>query len=113
MKPSSYLMQLTLVSTFLALSACKQPATAAPVPAINQGEICEVKGWQYDNAVEAACKPGQKILYVPASFGNEQLPVLFAAVNCDMRYAIALTKGGVACIYEPTAMARKGKAPTK
>jgi hypothetical protein len=50
---------------------------------------------------------------VPASFGNEQLPVLFAAVNCDMRYAIALTKGGVACIYEPTTMARKGKAPTK
>jgi hypothetical protein len=113
MKPSSYLMPLTLLSAFLALSACKQPATATPVPAINQGEICEVKGWQYDYAVEAACKPGQKILFVPASFGNEQLPVLFAAVNCDMRYAIALTNGAVACIYEPTTVARKGKAPTK
>lgn len=113
MKPSTYLIQLALVSSCLALSACNQPATTAPVPSINQGEICEVKGWQYNNAVDAGCKPGQKIVFMPASFGNEQLPVLFAAVNCDMRYAIALTNGAVACIYEPTTMAKNAKAPSK
>lgn len=113
MKLSSYLMPLTLWGAFLALSGCTPPATVATVPAINQGEICEVKGWQFDHAVEAGCKPGQKILFAPASFGNEQLPVLFAAINCDMRYAIALTNGAVACIYAPTAMASKAKAPTK
>lgn len=48
-----------------------------------------------------ACKPGQKIAFLPQRFGNEQLPILFAANNCDLRYSIALTNGGVVCIYRP------------
>lgn len=113
MKATTCLTQLIVVSTFMMLPACNQSVPAAPAASINQGEICEVKGWQYDNAVAAGCKPGQKIVFLPASFGNAQLPVMFAAINCDMRYAIALTNGGVACIYEPTAMARKAEVPAK
>ena len=113
MKQSSYLTLLFLTAATLALSACKQPPAAAPALAINQGDVCEVKGWQYDNAVQAGCTPGQKIIFAPDTFGNEQLPILFAAVNCDMRYAIALTNGGVACIYEPTKQAKTAKPPAK
>ena len=49
----------------------------------------------------ASCRTGQKVVFLPKSFGNEQLPVIFAAVNCDHRFSIALTNGGVSCIYSP------------
>lgn len=100
MKISSNLSQLFLIGTTLALAGCNQPAAVAGVPMINQADVCEVKSWQHD-ASALVCKPGQKIVFLPASFGNEQLPIMFAAVNCDMRYSIALTNGGVACIYAP------------
>lgn len=110
MQPSPYLTALLLASAALALSACKQPAPVLPVAAIDQSELCQVKGWQYDNAVAAGCKSGQKIVYLPDSWGNEQLPIYFAAVNCDMRYAVAMTHGGVACIYAPTTPSKAAAA---
>ncbi|MEW9573807.1 hypothetical protein ABQJ54_18795 [Rhodanobacter sp. Si-c] len=68
--------------------------TVAP----DQTRICEVNKWQKD-VTAAACTAGQKVVFLPDSWGNEQLPILFAAVNCDLRYAVALTNGGVTCIY--------------
>lgn len=73
----------------------------AQEPSLLQDQLCEVKFWQQE-LTSVFCKPGQKIVYLPNTFGNEQLPVIFAAVNCDMRYSIALTRGGVACIYAPS-----------
>lgn len=67
---------------------------------INQVSLCEVNAWQND-VVKEACKPGQKVVFLPQSFGNEQIPVIFAAVNCDLRYSVALTNGGVTCIFSP------------
>ena len=67
---------------------------------IDQANLCEVKLWQHDD-VASSCKPGQKVVYLPSSWGNEQLPIIFAAVNCDLRYAVALTNGAVTCIYGP------------
>ena len=67
---------------------------------IDQANLCEVKVWQHDD-VAAVCKAGQKVVFLPASFGNEQLPIIFAAVNCDLRYQVALTRGAVTCIYQP------------
>jgi hypothetical protein len=64
------------------------------------GHLCEVKSWRYDD-VAASCTPGQKVIFAPDSFGNEQLPVIFAAVNCDLHYSVALTTGAVTCIYHP------------
>jgi len=71
-------------------------AGEAIAPGINQGILCTV-----DNLFPVGCERGQKILFMPPRFGNEQLPVIFAAGNCDMRYSIALTNGAVACIYAP------------
>jgi hypothetical protein len=71
---------------------------ASPSASPDQANLCQVRDWQKD-ATEAACKAGQKTVFLPKSWGNEQLPILFAAVNCDLRYAVALTNGGVTCIY--------------
>lgn len=72
----------------------------AKAASVDQDKLCEVSGWQRD-VVAAACKPGQKVVFLPQSFGNEQLPIIFAAVNCDLRYQVALTNGAVTCIYHP------------
>ena len=77
------------------------PANAEEVASLlRQETLCEVEGWQR-NVTAAACQPGQKIVFLPSRWGNEQLPILFVAVNCDMRYSIAMTNGGVVCIYAP------------
>jgi len=60
---------------------------------------------------ERYCKVGRKVLFLPQTFGNEQLPVLFAAINCDLRYAVALTNGAVTCIYAGPLAASKHDAP--
>ena len=86
---------LVLGAAVAALSGCNQQSVS-----IDQENLCEVRGWQKD-VTAASCKPGQKVVFLPSSFGNEQLPVIFAAVNCDHRFSIALTKGGVSCIYAP------------
>jgi len=43
-------------------------------PGINQGILCTV-----DNLFPVECERGQKVLFMPPRFGNEQLPVIFAA----------------------------------
>lgn len=93
----------TLLAASLAIlaSGCTQNPTAGPVASlIDQANLCEVNGWKNDD-VARVCKPGQKVVYLPSSFGNEQLPIIFAAVNCDLRYSVALTTGAVTCIYNP------------
>lgn len=94
-------------SVVLAITAgCTQPAAGTAKSSspkeldLQQQQLCEVNGWQRD-VVAAACKPGQKVVFLPRSWGNAQLPVIFAAVNCDVRYAIALTEGAVMCVYSP------------
>jgi len=98
--------------TVIGMAGCNAQATqssASPAPppapatasAPDQPHLCEVHEWQRD-ATAAACGAGQKIVFLPDHFGNEQLPILFAAVNCNLRYAVALTNGGVACIYLPS-----------
>ena len=67
---------------------------------IQQGQSCWVDS-QVALKNREKCKPGQKIAYLPSSWGNAQLPVQFVADNCDMRYSIAMTNGGVACIFAP------------
>lgn len=85
------------ISTLTLLSGCTQ---AAPSNKIDQANLCEVDQWQHGE-VAAKCKPGQKIVFLPESFGNAQLPVIFSAVNCDLRYQVVQTTGAVTCIYGP------------
>lgn len=82
--------------TVLLLGGCT--SKNAKAENIDQDNLCQVKLWQYD-VVAAACKPGQKVLFSPSNFGNVQLPIIFAAVNCDLRYNVVLTEGAVTCIY--------------
>lgn len=68
---------------------------------IDQAHLCQVDDWGR-LGVAAVCEPGQKVVFLPQRWGSEQLPVIFAAVNCDLRYEVVLTNGAVACIYRPT-----------
>ena len=88
-------------ATAIGLLGCNQQGVN-----VDQENFCEVSGWQHD-VTAAVCKAGQKVVFLPKSFGNEQLPILFAAVNCDHRFSIALTNGGVSCIYAPIKLAKK------
>jgi hypothetical protein len=94
-----------LASISFGLAACSgsgaSPQVSSPGAAVaganvDQDTLCETKTF---NVVDN-CKSGQKVIFLPSSFGNEQLPVLFAALNCDLRYNVALTKGAVACIFK-------------
>lgn len=102
MNPCQIVKIASIVGLAFAASGCFEkpsPAQAKADQEIDQGSICQVADWRPD--ASANCKPGQKIAFLPRSFGNEQLPVLFAAANCDLRYSVALTNGAVACIYAP------------
>lgn len=62
---------------------------------INQENLCVTQS--KDKATN--CEAGQKVVFVPNSWGSEQLPIIFAALNCDLRYSVVMTNGGVTCIY--------------
>ena len=102
------ILLFSLCASAFLLTSCKQPPnTQQKVQqdvqnevVVDQKNLCEVNDWQHD-VTSAACHPGQKIVFLPSSFGNEQLPIIFAAVNCDLRYTVALTNGGVTCIFAP------------
>lgn len=81
------------------LSGCHRagPAGFAARVVLDQRHVCVVHDWTR-TVVAAACTPGEKVAFLPATWGNEQLPIYFVAVNCDLRYSIGLTPGGVSCI---------------
>lgn len=83
----------------LGCSPGRQAAVASPAAAemspLAQAELCVTA----EMRVESGCRPGQRVVFMPERFGNEQLPVMFAAMNCDLRYAVAMTNGGVTCIF--------------
>ncbi|MFW2133353.1 hypothetical protein [Ectothiorhodospira haloalkaliphila] len=67
---------------------------------MDQARLCITSSWKaVDNA--GKCEAGQKIAFLPRSFGNEQLPIMFIAFNCDVRFAVSLTKGGAVCVFYP------------
>lgn len=83
------LQRLCILAVSGLAAACVQTPPPEPVVAevqkerpedIRQGHLCEVQAWQHDVAKQT-CLPGQKIVFLPERWGNEQLPVLFAAVN--------------------------------
>ncbi len=95
---------LALTAFSLSLASCgggnnpPKPAESKPAPvAIDQDNVCVVLS---TSDAPKSCKDGEKVIFTPQSWGNEQLPILFAGFSCDLRYAVALTNGGVACIYK-------------
>lgn len=79
---------------------------------LDQDSLCIVNSMAYDK-IASQCEPGEKIVFLPPLFGNAQLPIKFAAVYCDLRYTVALTKGAVTCIYLPSTLPGKHKTTAK
>ncbi|MDO5532197.1 hypothetical protein [Sutterella sp.] len=59
----------------------------------------------------AGCRKGDIVLFRPDFFGNEQMPVSFAAAVCDFTKTVSLTKGAVACVFAGLRDLYEGEAP--
>lgn len=44
------------------------------------------------------CKKGDRLIFMPSRWGNDQLPIVVAGNNCDFDKAVVYNNGGVACI---------------
>ena len=51
------------------------------------------------------CAPGDLLMYLPMRWGNDQLPIIFAARNCDLSNNIVYNNGGVTCIKRNNVLA--------
>lgn len=78
-------------------------ATTAPTtdtsPKLDQGDACFVFNYPLGLSALKTCKPGERVVFLPQAWGNEQLPIQFVSMACDLRYTVAMTNGGVVCIY--------------
>ncbi len=96
------ILKLALLSvTAVVMTACNDMLGSS-----NNSEsftVCEVQTLNMED-VSKSCDKGNRVLFAPRTFGNEQLPVLFSALYCDHSQSIALTTGGVSCIYKPISM---------
>lgn len=108
----------------LALGGCTDrpaapaPTATAPVadasPALDQGDACFVFNYPLGMSALKTCKPGERVVFLPQAWGNEQLPIQFVSMACDLRYTVAMTTGGVVCIYyrKPDSGAKATVAPS-
>lgn len=108
-RPNASVLSIAALTALVMAGCGGNAAPPPPADPIDQVNLCEVK--HYGPAT--SCQPGQKVVFLPASFGNEQLPILFAAINCDLRYQVALTNGAVTCIYAPVKLATNDAPPAK
>lgn len=92
------------------LAGCQQNVAGGDDQGPNQDHLCQVDTWK-PVTVANSCDPGQKVLFRPNDSAADDAPVLFVAANCDMRYAVAVTPVGAACIYKPIRSAGKTFAP--
>ena len=90
------LTKCILLTCVVTVSACG----AATPPAPEQTSICTTSSLVPAENKEF-CDVGQKIAFLPERFGNEQMPLLFVAANCDIRYGFSHTKGGAVCVFNP------------
>jgi hypothetical protein len=95
-----------IIPAIFSISACSKLGGDSSESSIKPSNLCEVSSWE-KTATAEACTPGQKVLFLPNRWGNEQLPIMFAALNCDLRYSVISNNGGVSCIYLPTTIASK------
>ncbi len=87
-----YTHALILVIPFVAATIAGCSETKATV---DNSSICVVK--VFDTIPK--CEEGKPIAFLPASWGNNQLPLYFIALHCDFNHQIVYNDGGVVCIY--------------
>lgn len=44
------------------------------------------------------CQAGKKVVFMPQRWGNDQLPIYFVGMYCDLNYPVVWNNGGVVCI---------------
>ena len=69
-------------------------ASLVAIPLTLQARVCVVH--ELDTT---ACQKGDDLLFMPHTYGSDQLPIEFAGKKCDFNKQIALNKGGVVCTY--------------
>lgn len=93
---------LVAATQLIGCTAKTEQASKLEVPSkvsdLNQEEPCIVNSF-YKQAVSEKCERGQKVVFLPMSWGNDQLPIMFAGLNCDLRYNVVSNNGGVTCIF--------------
>jgi len=109
MKPTLCL----LISLGLMLAGCAdRKADQRADQKADQDTVCQASTLE----PPTSCKPGQKVAFLPKTWGNPQVPVLFAGMNCDLTYSVVVTEGAVTCIYRPVKTAvseQAGASPEK
>lgn len=93
-----------------ALAGCQPGGANNSDASLDQSKLCQVDTWK-PVTVASSCNAGQKVVFRPGKSAADDAPVLFAAANCDMRYAVAVTPVGATCIYQPIRSAGKMAAP--
>jgi hypothetical protein len=56
--------------------------------------FCVIK---HDGNDVSHCEDGQILVFLPDSWGNDQLPIDVAALYCDFDHSIVYNNGGVTC----------------
>jgi len=96
---------VTLFAMSIALSGCLDGAEKS---AIHQKETC-----MFSSLDSPSCKEGQLALFVPNSWGNEQLPLYAASVFCNFEHAVVYNNGGVLCVFTGQRIQKEDKPEKK
>jgi len=85
----------------IAMAACQKAPTvttaAAPAPDPVSAHICQVA--DFGIRVLDVCKDGDLLVFLPARWGNEQIPIVAAAQFCDFRQTVVYNNGGLVCVF--------------
>ena len=59
--------------------------------------LCVIKSEDDD---VSQCEDGQLLVFLPNSWGNDQLPIEVAALYCDFDHSVVYNNGGVVCKFD-------------
>jgi hypothetical protein len=90
------------------LLACGLGLTACAGGKGDPGDFCLVRTVLPDDT--ETCTEGGVVLFQPATFGNAQLPVMFAAISCSLDHEVVITEGAVTCVFTRARHAAVDKA---
>lgn len=96
---------IAAVAVFFTVKVVKETTPALPeivkveevnkaTPRSQSNQVCN--DFVFDAV--ANCAVGSKIVFTPLRRGNDQLPIFFAGLFCDLNYAVVSNNGGVTCI---------------
>jgi len=90
---------LFAVCSSLILSSCFEPGKKESKNENQESkedkpELCVIENKDVDIS---HCEDGQLLVFLPNSWGNDQLPIIVAALYCNFDYSVVYNNGGVVC----------------